>query len=174
MTQLQCTLQKFDSNLWHYHAPIPAEVAEKYIEGDNRRILCTINGQVTIQAALMKAEPYWFVLVNKATMTKLNIKEGSNLQIVLEKDRSEFGLEMTEEMEVLLQQDDEGREYFQQLTMGKQRSLIYIAGQVKNSNSRLNRALAIFHHLKAQKGKLDFKMLNQTIKDYNQRGGMKL
>jgi len=174
MTNLTCSLEKFDSNLWHHHIPIPTEVAEKYIEGDNRRVLCTINNQVTLQAALMKAEPYWFVLVNKAAMTKLNIKEGSIVQVELEKDRSEYGLEMTEEMEVLLQQDDEGREYFQQLTMGKQRSLIYIAGQVKNSHSRLNRALAILDHLKEQRGKLDFKLLNQRIKDYNQRGGLKI
>lgn len=174
MISLNCTLQKFESNLWQYHLPIPTNIAEKYIEGNNRRILCTINNSVTLQAALMKAEPYWFVLVNKSAMTKLNIKEGSKVQVVIEKDRSEYGLEMTEEMEVFLQQDDEGREYFEKLTMGKQRSLIYIGGQVKNSNSRINRALAILDHLKDQKGKLDFKLLNQRIKEYNQRGGMKL
>lgn len=163
------TLEKFDSNLWHHHVPVPFDIAESLIEGDNRRVVCTINGQHTWQAALMKCDMYWMILVNKEAIKKLEITEGSALTVILEKDRTEYGLPMTEEMEVVLTQDDEGRAYFQQLTMGKQRSLIYLAGQVKNSNSRINRALAIMQHLKEAHGKLDFRQLNEVIKMYNNR-----
>ena len=113
------------------------------------------------------------MLINKENLNKLKAKEGAQLQVQLEKDRTEYGLPITDEMQILMEQDEEGAAHFRQLTMGKQRSLIYIAGQVKNTHSRLNRALAIFHHLKEYKGKLDFKILNETIKSYNQQNKLK-
>jgi hypothetical protein len=53
------------------------------------------------------------------------------------------------------------------LTKGKQRGLIYIVTKVKNTNSRLNKSLAIIEHLKDVKGNLEYKMLNEKIKYYN-------
>ena len=85
----------------------------------------------------------------------------------MEKDLSEYGHEMPEEMQVLLDQDEVGSGYFYGLTKGKQRGLVYIVTKVKNINSRLNKSLAILEHLKDVKGKLDYKMLNEKIKYYN-------
>jgi uncharacterized protein YdeI (YjbR/CyaY-like superfamily) len=77
---------------------------------------------------------------------------------------------MPEELQVLLDQDDMGNELFHALTKGKQRSLVYLVSKVKNSNSRLNKSLAIIEHLKDVKGKLDYRMLNEKIKYYNNLG----
>ena len=74
---------------------------------------------------------------------------------------------------MLLEQDEEGSKYFHQLTPGKKRSLIYLVGSVKNIDSQLNKGLAILDHLKAEQGNLDFKKLNQLIKEYNQRSKLK-
>ena len=160
-------LEKFDSNLWQYHIPVPEEIATTYIEGENRRIYCTLNGKLKIQCALMKAQPYWYVLVNKELRNKLAVEEGNTIEVLLEKDHSEFGHEVPEEFQVMMDQDEEGNGYFQSLTPGKQRALIYLVTKVKNSDSRIKKSLAIFHHLKEVKGKLDFKMLNETIKHFN-------
>ena len=73
------------------------------------------------------------------------------------------------ELQELLYQDPEGSNYFESLTPGRKRNLIHIVSVVKNTNSRLNKALAIVHHLKEFEGKLDFKILIQTIKHYNNR-----
>ncbi|MDN4164244.1 DUF1905 domain-containing protein [Cytophagales bacterium LB-30] len=173
MYNFHSSLENFHSNLWHHHIPVPDAIAVQLIEGDNRRVIITLNGSITWQAALMKSESYWFVLINKENLTKLGAKEGTKIEVQLEKDRTEYGLPITDEMQTLMEQDEEGAAYFRQLTMGKQRSLIYIAGQVKNTHSRLNRALAIFHHLKEYNGRLDFKILNETIKAYNQQNKLK-
>jgi len=66
-----------------------------------------------------------------------------------------------------LDQDEEGNAFFRSLTPGKQRSLIYIVTTVKNPESRMKKSLAIIHHLKLAKGKLDFRQLNTWIKYYN-------
>ena len=167
MDSFLAKLEKFDSNLWQYHLPVPENIASKFIEKDNRRVYCTFNGKLKIQCALMKAQPYWYVLVNKELRNKLAVEEGDTIEVILEKDHTEFGHEVPEEFQVMIDQDDEGNSYFQALTPGKQRALIYLVIKVKNSDSRIKKSLAIFHHLKEVRGKLDFKLLNETIKHFN-------
>ncbi|MBK6264176.1 YdeI/OmpD-associated family protein [Marivirga sp. S37H4] len=169
MHQFSSRLLRFDSNLWQYHFSVPEDLARKLIIADNKRVVCTLNGEAKWPAAIMKSEAYWFILVNKKIVNQLRIQEGSELKVQLEKDHSTYGFEMPEELEVLFDQDEEAYHYFKQLTLGKQRSLIYIVIKVKNPDSRLKKALAIAHHLKEIKGQLDFKLLNETIKVYNKK-----
>lgn len=169
MTTLTTTLQQFDSPLWGYHFPIPTLVASDFIEGKNRRIICTINGHFKMQCALMPWKEGYFILINKDSVKKLSLAINENVQLTIEKDHSEFGHEIPFSFEVLLEQDGEGKHYFYQLTKGKQRSLIYLVSKVKNIDSQINKGMAILDHLKMVKGKLDFKMLNETIKEYNRK-----
>lgn len=164
------TLENFHTSLWQFHTPVPEDIALTFIEGENKRILCQLNELPPYPAALMKSKAYWFVLINKSVRERLRIDEGEKLTVCLEKDNSEYGHEMPEELQVLLDQDELGNEHFHSLTKGKQRSLVYLVTKVKNSNSRLNKSLAIIEHLKDVKGKLDFKMLNEKIKYYNNLG----
>jgi len=173
MAHLITKLQKFDSNLWGYHFPIPTVMAEQFIDGNNRRVICTIDKDFKFQCALMPSKDGYFILINKELVKKLNLVDDQEVSLILEKDHSEFGHEVPESFQVLLEQDQEGKTYFEQLTMGKQRSLIYIVKKVKNIDSQVNKGMAILDHLKMAKGQLDFKKLNELIKDYNQRSKLK-
>jgi len=169
MADIITKLKKFNSPLWGYHFPIPDQIANKYIEGNNRRVLCTIDGLHKMQCALMPGKEGYFILMNKNLVDKLKLNLEQQVKLSLEKDHSEFGHEVPESFQALLDQDEEGRKYFDALTPGKQRSLVYIVGKVKNVDSQLNKSMAILDHLKASKGKLDFKQLNALIKQYNQQ-----
>lgn len=164
---LTTTLEKFDSNLWAYHLPIPQAIAEKYIDGNNRRIKCTFSDQSTIQTALMPSTDYWFILANADLRKKLNLSVGNEVTISIEKDHTDYGMEMPESFSVLLDQDPEGKDFFDALTPGKKRTLIYLVANVKNVDSQLRKGMAILDHLKETNGKIDFKQLNQKIKEYN-------
>jgi hypothetical protein len=169
MTSLSTTLQRFDSPLWGYHFPIASSIANKFIEGKDRRIICDINGMHKMQCALMPWKEGYFILINKDLVTKLKLAIDEKVQLTIEKDHSEFGHEVPFSFQALLEQDDEGKQYFYQLTKGKQRSLIYLVSKVKNIDSQINKGLAILDHLKMVKGALDFKKLNETIKEYNRK-----
>jgi hypothetical protein len=159
-------LGDFESKLWRFHFIVPDPIALSLIQEDNKRVICCLAGHTSFQAALMKSKSYWFILLNKKLKDKLNLNVGQKLEVILEKDNSKYGHEMPEELQVLLDQDEEGNKHFQDLTLGKQRSLIYIVNQVKNSNSRINRSLGIITHLKETNGKLDFKAMMEKIKYY--------
>lgn len=173
MIQFTATLQKFDSNLWGYHFPVPIVVADNFIEGNDRRIVCKINNAIQIQGALMPYSEGYFILINQDLIKKLQLSIGDNVNLEIEKDKSEFGLPMPDSFRTLLDQDSESTAFFNKLTPGKKRSLIYLVGKVKNIDSQLNKGLAIVDHLKTEKGILDFKKLNQLIKAYNQRSKLK-
>ena len=160
---------RFEWDLWSYYLAVPKGIAEKFIEGDDRRVVCKINEADPIHGALMPKGDICSIYVKKDFMKKHGIAEGDEVSVTLEKDRSEYGIPTPESFLVLLDQDEEGSKHFHSLTKGKQRSLIHLVGKVKNIDSQLAKGLAIMHHLKEAQGKLDFKRLNVLIKEYNNR-----
>lgn len=160
-------LDKFDFNHWHFHIPIPIDIANQMMDEQHRRVLIWIKNEGPYHMALMKSKEYWYVLVNQELRKNLELNEEINFPIKIARDHSEFGHDVPEELQVLLDQDEEGNFHFRKLTPGKQRSLIYLVTTVKNPDSRMKKSLAIIHHLKVAHGKLDFKQLNTWIKYYN-------
>ncbi|MEM9920465.1 MAG: YdeI/OmpD-associated family protein [Bacteroidota bacterium] len=161
-------LDNFNSDLWGHHIRVPKPIAEAFIEGKNRRVLCILNDQFEIHCALMPdGKQGYFININKEIRTKLKLKVGSEIHAELKKDESEYGLPMPEELAELFRQDEEGSTLFHALSPGKQRSLLYIIGKPKSSNTRLRKALVVVDYLKSTGGKLDFKALNQAFKDSN-------
>lgn len=163
------TLDKFDSNLWGHHIFVPDVIANQFItEGNDRRVICTLNEGTAFQCALMpKGDGGFFININKKIRDSLKLKVGMQVQATLRKDDSQYGLPMPEEFAELLAMDEEGNRLFHALTPGKQRTLLYIAGNAKSSDKRITRAIAIVEHLKANNGKIDFKMLNVALRDSN-------
>lgn len=165
MHKFKAKLERIPSQVWNVVFLVPEDIAEIYKEG-NRRVICTVNGIVKMHGALMPAgEDRWFVNFNKERQKKLKVGEGSELEIEMCKDESKYGIPMPEEMEELLKIDDEADQYFHQLTIGKQRSLLHIIGKPKNSDTRLKKAIVITEYIKSTRGKLDFKELNQAFKE---------
>ncbi len=170
MTEFKTQLIKFNDNaVWSYHLDVPDDVARAYVDGTNRRVICTLNGKESVQCALMGKGGSWFINVNKKLRDKLGLVIGQEILVRIEKDKSEYGMDMSEELEELLDQDEEGKALFLALTMGKRRSLIYWAKQVKSPDKRLTRALVMLEHLKRNSGELDFRMMLDDLKAANNR-----
>ncbi len=164
-------LENFNTALWGFHIVVPAPHATPFLDGKDRRVVCTLNGSLEFQCALMpKGDGHFFININKKNRDKLKLQLGSQVEVSLRKDESEYGLPMPEELAEMLAQDDEGNQLFHALTPGKQRNLLYIAGQPKTSDTRLKRAVVLVEHLKANKGKIDFKQLNLDLKEANRSG----
>jgi bifunctional DNA-binding transcriptional regulator/antitoxin component of YhaV-PrlF toxin-antitoxin module len=157
---------RFNSNLWAYHFLVPKQKVSSLIDKNNKRVVCTLNSVHTFQCALMPhGDGDYFINVNKSIRDKLDLKEGDKVSIELESDTSEFGLPMPEELSELLKMDDEGNAIFNQLTKGKQRTLLYLIAKPKNVDLRIRRALCVVNHLKENAGKIDYKLLNACIKN---------
>ena len=161
-------LSKFSGDLWGFHIPVPEPVAQHFLQEKNRRVVCTLNDQEEFQCALMpKGDGTYFINVNKAIRKRLRLDLGSEVQVKLRKDESKYGLPMPEEFAELLAMDEEGDTYFHALTPGKQRTLLHIIGSPKTSDTRIRKAIVVVEFLKTNRGKLDFRALQQAFKESN-------
>lgn len=168
MVAFMATVGRFQeeslASLWQYHLEIPPEIAQPFLGGD-RRVICTLpNGEVVHCALMPRGDNRWYIFLNKKLRAQLQANEGDLLSIELQKDESKYGLPVPEELQVLWDQDPEGFAIFESLSPGKQRTLIYWTGTVKNPDKRLTRALVMMNHVKTTKGNIDFKQMNAALK----------
>ncbi len=159
-------LERFDSNLWHFHIMVPDKVVVHFIKGNDRRVICRLNDKLEFQCALMPAgNDSYFINLNKKVRDALGLKLGSEVYAELKKDESEYGLPMPEELAELMKIDDEGREVFHSLTPGKQRTMLHFIGTPKNSDIRIRRAICVIDHLKLNNGKIIYRQLMDAVKN---------
>jgi len=157
-------LENFNTKLWTYHIKVPNAIARHYLEMGDKRVICNLNDAMEFQCAIMSAgDGVYFINVNKKIRDQLSLKEGSKIRVDLEKDTSEFGLPFPDELKEVLRQDKAADGFFKKLTPGKQRNLIYIAGQPKTSDLRILRSVIIADHLKNNKGKINFPALGKEL-----------
>lgn len=135
---------------------LPYNLLNKYNLRIKGRYLAKI-GEITWPCAIMpinKGDGY--IIVNKTNAKKLAIRDGDTLNFELDEDSSEYGMPMPEELQVLLDQDEYGKQRFDELTKGKQRNIIYFVSQSKSSQVRIDRAIQLIEKLKLlPAGKVD-------------------
>ena len=149
---------------WHF-VQVKEKVGEKFEKKDgSRRVVCTVNDAVTFQCALLPSNGDFVIILNKAKRNKLGIVAGDKISVELKIDDSKYGLPMPPELREVLKQDREGNKLFHSLTAGKQRSILYFVGKVKDIDKRIHTALIFIEHLKKNEGKIDQKQLQDELK----------
>ncbi len=161
-------IELMDSNVWGHFVRVPEEIASYFkAHTDDMRVVCDFNGVLTKQCAIMSSgQGYQFVMMTKNSRKKLELDIGGVVTVRIRKDDSKYGLPMPEELQEVFNQDHVASQFFEALTKGKQRSLLHIAGNVKNPQKRIERSLAIAHHLVKMKGKIDYKELQNDIRAF--------
>jgi hypothetical protein len=172
MQPIELSLEIFEraTTLYYHHVIIPNDVVAKFDAlPSKRRVLCTLNDEMTIHSSLIpNGKDQFFIMLNKKIRDKLFLRKGSIVQVSLLPDKSEYGMPMPDELHECLMQNQEGEKVFEGLTPGKKRSLIYVVSKVKSPNLRMRKAIVIVTHL-ATHGALDYKVLNAEMKEANQK-----
>ena len=158
-------LQRSNNRLWGCHFPVPGDVAQQVTLEGSRRVVCRLNDAIEYQCALIPhGNGKYVITVNTQVRKHLGIGVGDEVEVVLVPDRSEYGLPFPDELREVLRLDKEGNRLFHALTPGRQRTLLYIIGKGKQQDRRIDRAVVVVAHLKARKGKIDYKQLSQELK----------
>ena len=149
---------------WHF-VDVPGRIGKKFEKKDgSRRVVCTINGAESFQCALLPSDGDFVIVVNKTKRDRLKIVAGDKIEVELKVDDSKYGLPMPAELREVLKQDREGDKLFHSLTPGKQRSLLYLIGKVKDVDRRIHTALICVEHLKENEGKILGEKLHEELK----------
>lgn len=151
---------------WNNFVVVPEPLAQQIKAGvKDLRIIATFNNSIVQHCAMMpRGNGSYFIFVSKEIQKKLNLLKGEEISISIEADTSKYGIPMAEEMEVVFQEEPQAFKLFEELTPGKQRTLIHIVKKVKNPDLRIKKSLAIAEHLIRNRGNLDFKELNEDFR----------
>ena len=164
-SEFSSTLERFESDLWHYHIPVSAAHSEPFVQGKDRRVICILNDKERFHAALMHdGLGDFFINVNKEIRKKLGLVEHETVHVRLEVDTSEYGMPFPDELSEVLGLLPEAHEFFDALTPGKKRSLIHIVGKIKSPAVRIRKSVAIANHLIEHQGSIDYKQLQEDMR----------
>jgi len=147
------------------YLPVPEKAAFKFEKKNGtRRVVCTLNGKLTYQCAVLPNAKGFYIGTNKKIRDELKIEPGSKVTVELKKDESKYGMPMPAEFNEVLKQDREGDKYFHALTPGKQRSILYWVGHEKDVDKRIQVSLIFIEHLKRNDGKIIHDELTNEVK----------
>lgn len=149
---------------WHFLVINRKYVDKLGFQGKSKRVLCSIKGSEAFACALMPWGDIFYIMVNKLRRAELGLNVGDTVDVVLEKDESKYGMPMPEELQEVLNQDPEGNKLFHTLTAGKQRSMMWFIGKVKDIDKRIHTALVFVEHLKKNNGKIVHQKLQDELK----------
>jgi Domain of unknown function (DUF1905) len=169
------TISRFEESevYWTSIIIIPEKICQEMIQlSPSKRVICTINKNHTFHCAMIPKKPFHFIMLNKERIALLKLTINDEILVELVPDLSEYGIDISEELQEVLLSDDEGKFLFEKLTSGKQRSLIYLINKIKNSQSRINKSFVILDHLKRNKGTLDLKLLSEDFKNFNSKSSL--
>ncbi|HMJ71057.1 MAG TPA: YdeI/OmpD-associated family protein [Cyclobacteriaceae bacterium] len=144
-----------------HYIDIPASVVKKAGWTGNQRFICTINKGLTWKCGLVShGAGKAYILLNKKLMQSGKLNVGQEINVVLKKDASKYGMDVPVELKELFAQDHIGKERFDGLVPGKRRYIIYYINQVKSADLRIERAVRLIANLKKLPvGKESFKGL---------------
>lgn len=163
-------IEKHDSSLgWYYILYVPNKLIPEFGEEKSPRVKAVFNRKITNHISVKSRGDERFLVVNNKLRKSLGLVLGEEVHVLLEKDESEYGMPMPEELAEMLNQEELAHDFFHNLSPGKQRSLIYMVSQLKNTEPRIKKALGIVEHLIETRGALDFKQLNEKFKEINAR-----
>lgn len=140
-------LEKFDSGM--HFIMLHKSTVRSLTKNGNKRAICTLNETESFHCAIMsKKEGGHFINIGLTICKKLKLKKGATVTASFQINTSPYQFEMPEELAEVLDTDSKANEIFHGLTEGNQRGLIYLVGQVKSSDKKIERALKIAKQLK--------------------------
>ncbi len=145
--KIKLILEKFDSGM-HYIL-LNKKIVLSLTKQENKRVICTMNNQIEFHCAIMqKKEGGYYINIGSSICKKLNLKVGSEVIATFEIDKTKYQFEIPEELKEVLDTDQEANEIFHNLTLGNQRTLMYLVSQVKSTDKKIERALKIAEKIK--------------------------
>ncbi len=121
----------------------------KFEKGNfNQRLIITLDNKISWQCGILAmGEGSGCVSVNAQRLKKIGKTVGDEVDVSFEKDESEYGVEVAEEITVLWEQDPEAFRRFSNLNPGMQRYILNHVSTAKTHEKRLERTVLLFRNL---------------------------
>jgi Domain of unknown function (DUF1905)/Bacteriocin-protection, YdeI or OmpD-Associated len=122
----------------YFYLTIPAEVVNQFEQKRQTRLLCTIEEKYTFQCGLNHlGDGNFFIIIGSQKMKDIGRKLGDKIRFEIKQDPNPLGVDIPEVLEAMLEQDDALKSIFENLSLGKQRSVIFAIQKIKSIDKQI-------------------------------------
>lgn len=130
---------------------IPNTVAQPFIDEGHSRVAVQAffeDRKISFHGKLHRFNDRFMISFGKRYQQQLGVATHDFFDLILLEDTSKYGVDMPEEFQAVLESDLEAMDWFEKISDGKKRSLIYYITRFKNEQTRIDKALIISENLK--------------------------
>lgn len=135
-----------------FYIIVPDAIAMQFVKGRKpARVRCLLNDKVDFQCAIRpKGGGGFYINIGTPLRQDGKFVLGQKLHAQIRKDESEFGRDVPEELQELLELDEEGKRLFYESLPSHQRAIIYYVAGAKSVQVRIDRAIMMINRLKVK------------------------
>lgn len=128
---------------------VAPDVAAELLEQGAKRVLFRAKGIESRRALQSDGQGGHYIMLGKDLLKTLAVGPGAMLDVELVPDPNPDAVDLSEELEAVLDQDDEFAAFWNGLTPGRQRGLSHYVSTGKSSDTRIKRSLELARKAKA-------------------------
>lgn len=122
----------------YFYLKIDSKIISQFSKKKATRMICDIDSTVNFRCGLNHlGDGNFYVIVAGKYLKKLNKSLGQQVSYTIKEDPEQLGVDIPEVLIVLLEQDSNLKEIFDNLTDGKKRSLIYGIIRIKDIDKQI-------------------------------------
>ena len=128
----------------YFYLTISAEIVEQFDRKKKTRLICRLDDQLEFQCGLNHlGDGNFFIIISMKNLKSIDKQVGEEVQFEIWPDPNPLGVDIPEEIVVLLGQDEILNQQFENLTDGKKRGIIHQVKRIKNIDLKITRAIEL-------------------------------
>lgn len=130
---------------------IPEKHAVAFSEAGHKRVQVKAffkEKNIEFHGALRLYQGNYIISFGKRYQKELGVFPTDFFEFQLFENTTRYGVEIPKTMQAVMDSDPEGFSYFEKLTDGRKRGLIYYVKRFKNEQTQVDKSLIIFENLK--------------------------
>lgn len=130
------------------HVLIPDDLFQKFREAQVKRIQVWFNSVGPFHLALNSKNGRGFLYISGATLKRIDAFPFEEIPVVIQPDETKYQAPEPKEWMELIEADEEIRNRFHALTIGKQRSILFAIDRMKSESARIRKTVSVANELR--------------------------
>jgi hypothetical protein len=138
----------------YFFLKVEAEIVERFENKRKTRFICQLDNKISFQCGLNHlGDGNFFIIISTKNIKLIGRQLGETIPFELTEDPNPLGIDLPETIEILLEQDIELKNKFDQLTDGKKRSIIVQISKIKNIDKQISKTVELINNPELQRHK---------------------
>lgn len=131
----------------YYFLKVNAEIVEKFENKGKTRFICKLDDKMSFQCGLNHfGDGNYFMIISTKRFKLIGRQLGETIPFELIEDPNPLGIQLPETIEILLEQDNELKNKFDQLTDGKKRTIIVLISKIKDIDKQISKTIDLINN----------------------------